>query len=241
MLSTLTYLQFHALFVVPVVAGLALTATYRLGNRRDVLTGTAILAGLALVYTTPWDGALIRRGVWWYGDGAVLVRFWSIPLGEYLFFVLQTAMVGLWVARFRVDTERQLATPMRTRLVGLAAALVVVLSGLVLLRSDSGLYLGSLLVWSGPILAIQWAFGWQFLAKEWRTVGGATLVPAAYLCGIDSVAIRLGVWTLSKQYTTGYTIPLLDLPIEEAVFFFLTTLFVVQGVVLYIWLRDRWE
>jgi len=241
MLSTLTYLQFHALFVVPVVAGLALTATYRLGSRRDVLTGTAILTGLALVYTTPWDGALIRRGVWWYGDGAVLLRFWSIPLGEYLFFILQTAMVGLWVARFRVDTERPLATQTRTRLVGLAVALVVVLSGLALLRSDSGLYLGSLLVWSGPILAIQWLFGWHFLVGEWRTVSVATLVPMAYLCGIDSIAIRLGVWTISKQYTTGYTVPLLDLPIEEAVFFFLTTLFVVQGVVLYVWLRDRWE
>ncbi|WP_336336757.1 lycopene cyclase domain-containing protein [Haloarcula brevis] len=241
MVPTLTYLQFHALFVVPVVAGLALTATYRLGSRRDTLTGTAILTGLALVYTTPWDGALIRHGVWWYGDGAVLVRFWSIPLGEYLFFVLQTAMVGLWVARFRVDTERPLATPLRTRLVGFAAALVVVLVGLALLRSDSGLYLGSLLVWSGPILAIQWLFGWRFLVAEWRTVVGATLAPTAYLCGIDSVAIRLGVWTLSDQFTTGYVIPLLGLPIEEAVFFFLTTLFVVQGVVLYVWLVDRWN
>ena len=241
MLPTLTYLQFHALFVVPVVAGLALTATYRLGSRRDILTGTAILAGLALVYTTPWDGALIRRGVWWYGDGTVLARFWSIPLGEYLFFLLQTAMVGLWVARFRVDTDRPLATPLRTRLVGFAAALVVALAGLALLRSDSGLYLGSLLAWSGPILAIQWLFGWHYLVGEWRTVGGATLVPTLYLCGIDSVAIQLGIWTISKQYTTGYAIPLLDLPIEEAVFFFLTTLFVVQGVVLYSWLMDRWE
>lgn len=240
MIPQLTYLQFHALFVVPVLAGLALTAKYRLGSRRDVFTATAILATLAVVYTTPWDGTLIQRGVWWYGEGTVLVRFWTIPLGEYLFFVLQTAMVGLWVARFEVATDRPLATPLRTRLVGLAAAVVVVLVGLALLRSDSGLYLGSLLAWSGPILAIQWAFGWHFLAGEWRTVAGATLAPTAYLCAIDSVAIRLGVWTISKQYTTGYAIPLLDLPIEEAVFFFLTTLFVVQGVVLYVWLVDRW-
>ncbi len=58
----------------------------------------------------------------------------------------------------------------------------------------------------------------------------------AYLCGIDSIAIRLGVWTISTQYTTGYTVPLLDRPIEEAVLVLLTTLFVVQGVVLYTWL-----
>jgi hypothetical protein len=35
-------------------------------------------------------------------------------------------------------------------------------------------------------------------------------------------------------------VPLLGLPIEEAVFFFLTSLFVVQGLVLYIWLLERW-
>ncbi|MFB6223033.1 MAG: lycopene cyclase domain-containing protein [Haloarcula sp.] len=105
MTPPLTYLQFHALFVVPVVPGLALAARYRLGSRRNILTATAILTVLAVIYTTPWDGTLTQRGVWWYGDGTVLTRFWTIPLGEYLFFVLQTAMVGLWVGRFQRNSR----------------------------------------------------------------------------------------------------------------------------------------
>ncbi|GGO00840.1 MULTISPECIES: lycopene cyclase domain-containing protein [Haloarcula] len=240
MTPSLTYLQFHAVLVLPVLAGLALTARYRLASRRVVLSGTALLAALALVYTTPWDNYLVARGVWWYGAGTVLTRLWAAPLGEYLFFVFQPVGVGLWVARYGVDTTRPLAIPVPTRALGLLAAGLVAAVGVALLDSPDGLYLGSLLVWSVPILAIQWAFGWPFLVAEWRTVALGTLVPTLYLWVADRIALALGVWTLSDQYTTGLAIPLLGLPVEEAVFFLLTSLFVVQGLVLFAWLCDRW-
>ncbi|WP_324663390.1 lycopene cyclase domain-containing protein [Haloarcula sediminis] len=233
------YLVFHAVAILPVVAALAFLARYRLGTRRDVLAGTLVLAGLALVYTTPWDSYLITRGVWWYGDGAVLVRFRAVPLGEYLFFLFQPLLVALWAARFPVETARPLSVPLPERALGLLGAGVVAAAGLALLGSDSGLYLGSLLVWSAPILAIQWAFGWPFLLSEWRTVLAGTLVPTLYLWVVDRAAIEVGLWTLSERYTTGAVVPLLGLPIEEAVFFLLTSLFVVQGLVLYVWLVDR--
>jgi len=240
MTASLTYLQFHALAVLPVLVGLAALARYRLGSRRDVLTGTAVLTLLALVYTTPWDNYLILRGVWWYGEGTVLTRFWAAPLGEYLFFVLQPLLVGLWAARLTVDTDRSLSIPLPTRALGALAAGVVAAVGIALLGDEGGLYLGSLLAWSAPILAIQWAFGWPYLVAHWRTVAVGTLVPTVYLWLADTVALALGVWVISDQHTTGLAIPLLDLPIEEAVFFLLTSLFVVQGLVLYVWLRDQW-
>jgi len=235
------YLGFHAVAILPVIAALALTAHYRLGSQRDVLTGTALLAGLALVYTTPWDNYLIERGVWWYGDGAVLVRFGAAPLGEYLFFLLQPLLVGLWAARFPVETARSLSVPLPERALGLLGAGVVAAAGLVLLGADSGLYLGSLLLWSAPILAIQWVFGWPYLVAEWRAVLSGTLAPTLYLWVVDRAAIGLGLWTLSERYTTGFAVPLLGLPIEEAVFFLLTSLFVVQGLVLYVWVLDRYR
>jgi lycopene cyclase domain-containing protein len=233
------YLVFHAVAILPVIAGLAYLARYRLGSRRDVLTGAMVLAGLALVYTTPWDNYLITRGVWWYGEGAVLVRFGAAPLGEYLFFLLQPLLVALWAARFPVETARSLSVSLPERGLGLAGAGAVAAAGLALLGSDSGLYLGSLLVWSAPILAIQWAFGWPFLLAQWRAVLAGTLVPTLYLWVVDRIAIGVGLWTISERYTTGLVVPLLGLPIEEAVFFLLTSLFVVQGLVLYVWLVDR--
>ena len=233
------YLLFHAVAILPIIAGLAYFARYRLGSRRDVFTGTLVLAGLALVYTTPWDNYLIERGVWWYGEGAVLVSFGAAPLGEYLFFVLQPLLVALWAARFPVETTRPLSVSLPERALGLAGAGVVAAAGLALLGTDSGLYLGSLLVWSAPILAIQWAFGWPFLIAEWRAVLAGTLAPTLYLWVVDRLAIGAGLWTISERYTTGLDVPLLGLPIEEAVFFLLTSLFVVQGLVLYVWLVDR--
>ncbi|MDS0260653.1 lycopene cyclase domain-containing protein [Haloarcula sp. S1CR25-12] len=239
MFAGLSYLEFHSVAILPVIGLLALAARYRLGTRRDVLTATALLATLALVYTTPWDNYLILRGVWWYGEGTVALRFWAAPLGEYLFFVFQPLLVALWAARFPVATERPLSLSLPERALGLLGAGVVALAGVVLLGDDSGLYLGSLLVWSAPILAIQWAFGWPFLLAEWRAVLGATLPPTLYLWLVDRAAIGVGLWTISDRYTTGVDVPLLGLPIEEATFFLLTSLFVVQGLVLYVWLADR--
>jgi hypothetical protein len=51
------------------------------------------------------------------------------------------------------------------------------------------------------------------------------------------VAIELGIWVISKSYTTGYAVA--GLPIEEALFFLVTNVFAVQGVVLYLWLLER--
>jgi hypothetical protein len=48
-MAPLTYLQFHALFTVPVLAGLAVAGRYRLGSRRTLQTGTVLRAGLAAV------------------------------------------------------------------------------------------------------------------------------------------------------------------------------------------------
>ena len=51
------------------------------------------------------------------------------------------------------------------------------------------------------------------------------------------VAITLGIWKLSPTYTTGLT--LAGLPIEEGLFFLFTNLFVVQGLILWLWVTDQ--
>jgi hypothetical protein len=65
-----------------------------------------------------------------------------------------------------------------------------------------------------------------------------TLVPTLYLCVTDRIAIEYGIWILSEQYTTGIFVA--GLPVEEAAFFFVTNLFVVQGLVLYRLVTARW-
>jgi len=238
-MSPITYFEFLGLFVLPPIVGLIALVLYRdetWGGAKSSL-GLFVVIGLAVIYTTPWDNLLIGAGVWQYGDGVTTVYFWNAPLGEYLFFVLQPILTGLWLFQFPEIRTLSLRLSARTRLVGVVAGLLVSVVGLLLVGSQSTLYLGAILLWAGPVLALQWGFGWSYLWTVRRTVAIALLVPTLYLAFIDRIAIGLGLWSISPTYTVGIT--LFGLPIEEALFFLLTNVFIVQAVVLYMWLLDR--
>ena len=246
---TSTYLQFHLLFLAPPLLILAAATRLRVGARAvetvriggcDArIVGAALMAAIAFVYTTPWDSYLVSVGVWGYGDGRVLLRAGQVPLGEYLFFVLQPVLAGLWLYRLPMDVGTLEITPSQ-RAVGVGLGGLVSLSGWWLLSTDATFYLGALFVWAGPVLSLQWGFGWTYLATRWRTVLLGAGVPTLYLWVVDRFAIANGIWYLSERYTTGYAVPGLGLPVEEAAFFLLTDLFVVQGLVLWEPVVRRW-
>jgi lycopene cyclase domain-containing protein len=247
---TLTYLQFHLLFLAPPLLVLAAATRRRSRVAAPVerarvwgydarAVGIALMATVAFVYTTPWDNYLISVGAWGYGDGRVLFRVGYIPFGEYLFFVVQPVLTALWLYRLPMDVGPLEITPAQ-RALGVGLGGVLSLSGWWLASTDAGFYLGTLLIWAGPVLALQWGFGWTYLAERWRTVLAGVGVPTLYLWVVDRFAIGNGIWFLSERYTTGLELPLLGLPIEEAAFFLLTNLFVVQGLVLWEWVVRRW-
>jgi lycopene cyclase domain-containing protein len=246
---TLTYLQFHLLFLVPPVLLLVAANRWRpMGTPADAArvrgydarhVGIALMAAVAFVYTTPWDNYLIAVGAWGYGEGRVLVRFGYIPLGEYLFFLVQPVLTALWLYRFRIPVGTLEINPAQ-RALGVGLGGIVSLLGWWIATTDAGFYLGTLLVWAGPVLSIQWGFGWTYLLERWRTVLLGVSVPTLYLWVVDRYAIADGIWYLSDRYTTGAVVPGLGLPVEEAVFFLLTNLFVVQGLVLWEWVVRRW-
>ncbi|MFN8557976.1 MAG: lycopene cyclase domain-containing protein [Dehalococcoidia bacterium] len=93
----MTYAQVLLLFVAPLVA-LAAWGARRVMDRRRWLALGGVMA-LAVVYTTPWDSAIIARGVFYDADRVLGVRFWGIPLEEFCFFLLQTALTGLFTYR----------------------------------------------------------------------------------------------------------------------------------------------
>ena len=240
---TLPYLLFHVLFVLPPLA-LVFARRPQLTARRRLLStiGISLMATVAFLYTTPWDNLLIERGVWWYGDGAVFTRFWAAPLGEYLFFVLQTVLTGMWVYHVDFDPTPE-ARDFRAwpRVVGALAWLGLAGVGAVLLLAfgERWTYLGAILVWAAPIVALQWAVGGTYLLRTWRTWGVAVAVPTLYLWAIDRVAIGIGIWTISDELASGFE--LFGLPVEEAVFFLVTNLLVVYGLVLFEWVMARWN
>jgi lycopene cyclase domain-containing protein len=96
-----TYFQFLGLFlIVPIVALLWLT---RKQLRRGHWLTMGAIALIALVYTTPWDNALILNGVWSYTRAQIQgIVLGVAPLEEYAFFILQVVLCSLftvWLLR----------------------------------------------------------------------------------------------------------------------------------------------
>ena len=239
---TLPYLLFHVLFVLPPLALLFARRPSLSPFRRRLSTiGITIMTTVAVLYTTPWDNVLIQQGVWFYGEGAVFLRLWEAPLGEYLFFVFQTVIAGVWLYHVDFDPEAE-ASDLRVwpRVIGAFVWLGLAGAGawMTLAAPERWTYLGAILVWASPIVALQWAVGGAYLLREWRPWVIAVGVPTLYLWMIDRIAIGIGIWTIADATKTGFTI--IGLPIEEAVFFLYTNLLVVYGLVLFEWVIHRW-
>jgi lycopene cyclase domain-containing protein len=240
-----TYLGFHLVFIVPPLLWLARgggLAPPELGPRaRWTLPAVTVLA---LVYTTPWDNYLVYRGVWSYGADRVIGTIGYVPIEEYLFFVLQPLLTGAWTYRVLVRRGfgRMDSVPAPSGVAGRPGArgaalyLLLAAAGGWALTHPRGVYLGLILVWAAPVLAAQWLFVAPAVRRDWRTFLLAVGVPTLYLWAADRVALALGIWSISPAHTTG--IHLLGLPVEEAVFFLVTNLLVVQGALLF--LRPGW-
>ncbi|MEV5837450.1 lycopene cyclase domain-containing protein [Nocardia sp. NPDC052112] len=236
----MTYLQFLAIFVPPPLIGVLAVTRYTLrqsDRHRPYHVGLPVLALLVLVawvWTTPWDSWIIHVGVWTYPAGRVVATLARVPFEEYLFMAGQTCLVGLWTLwqSSRVDglvpakdygARQRVAAAVAWSAAAGAGVLVTV-------TNSHGLYLGSMLVWFGPPLALQSAVGADLL-RTWRAVRLRSLLPVVgYLWVADRIAIAAGIWHISADYTVGITI--LGLPVEEAVFFAVTSLLVVNGLVL---------
>jgi lycopene cyclase domain-containing protein len=191
---------------------------------------------LALVYTTPWDNYLVANRVWWYDPELVTgITLGWVPIEEYIFFVVQTLLAGLWTLALKrsVFGSTPPFTPsIRVRkLATFVVTLVWVISTLFLVLGPvSGTYLTLILSWALLPVLIQIAFGADILLANWRLLLAAILPPTLYLWLVDAIAIAGGTWTISPAQTTG--IKAGPLPLEEMVFFLMTNLIIAFGVTL---------
>ncbi|MFB6227741.1 MAG: lycopene cyclase domain-containing protein [Halobacteriales archaeon] len=191
---------------------------------------------IALVYTTPWDNYLIAVGVWEYAPDSVTGTIGLAPIEEYMFIVLQPIVAGLWLYSFEPPNVT-VSISAQDRVIGVLAGGIVGFAGAILLLSSATFYMGAILAWAGPVLALQWGFGWPYLWRVRRRLVLGTVVPTAYFAAADRMAIEAGIWMISEEYTTGVIIA--GLPIEEGAFFLITNVFVVQRLLLYSWILRR--
>lgn len=231
----MTYLLFHMVLIVPPIVLMAATLPRSLkaygGWRAQV--ALPLIAFIALSYTTAWDNYLVAREVWWYGPGRVVATIGFVPLEEYLFFILQPVLTGLFLFQFLARQGKPMRSghPRNAWLGFLAFAAATGIGAFFFLRGgEQGLYMGLVLTWACPLLAGMWLYDGETLWAHRRTLLYAAGIPTVYLWVADGLAIAAGIWTISGTYTLGIT--LLNLPIEEATFFLVTNLLVVKGILL---------
>lgn len=233
----MTYLTFLLVFIVPPTVLLALWVGHpvRALKTRRAWIAAPLLSVIAFVYTTPWDNYLVFRRVWWYGTERVLGTLFYVPYEEYAFFALQPLMTGM-VLYATLKRSRPGWKPVALRrsiIFGIYVAITVV--GVVFLFDgwDASLYMGLILAWAGPVLVGLWAYGYPLFVAHRRAFLISLSLATAYLWVADRTAIALGIWAISDQYS--FDLDPLGLPVEEAVFFFVTNLLVIQGILLFLY------
>lgn len=234
----MSYFAFHLVFTLPPILLLVLAQRQPLAGIGGLKVWLALplIALVALIYTTPWDNYLIWRDVWHYGEGRVVGTIGYVPVEEYLFFLLQPILTGLWL--YWLLAQKDLLTQQKhstvVRIAGTGFWVAISLAGALMLQWNPGVYFGLILAWAGPVLALQWVVGGAQLWATKRAWLLGTSIPTIYLWFADRFAIGQGIWSISDTYTTGLN--LFGLPIEEATFFLVTNLLVVQGLLLFLML-----
>lgn len=243
----MSYLEFLLLFVagptllLGLVAWRRASAAGQLARSRWHWWGTGILAAIAFIWTTPWDNYIVANGVWSYGEERVLGVIGYVPIEEYLFFILMPLLNGAFFALcFPYGAQVNSTWKARQtvpRLLWVIAGLSVMLTAGLLWRNEQFTYLSTTLLWFVPPLLTQWLFDPGALARNFKVLLTATLAPTLYLSVADTYAIRNGIWTIHDATRTGWEIA--SLPIEEALFFFITSLLLAQGLTLWHSLSHR--
>ena len=244
----MTYFTFLLLFLIFPLTVLLFGFYLRRGggNRPPAAFDTwpiwAVLAGLvviAVTYTTPWDNYLVATRVWWYNPDLVTgLTLGYVPIEEYTFFILQTILTGLvtYVLMSRLYRDHPLPDfepDPKLRWRATAGVGIIWLLSTVLLLSGwaPATYLTLILSWALIPVLVQFAFGADILWHYRRLLVWGIVPLTLYLAAADTLAIYLGIWTISPEQTLNVLLGGI-LPLEEFTFFLMTNVLVVLGITL---------
>ncbi len=91
-------------------------------------------------------------------------------------------------------------------------------------------YFLHLTVWTLPVLAGQWLLGRRIFPRNAVAVFVPPLLATVFFGLCDAVAVRQHLWVFDSRQILGWYLG--PLPVEEVLFFFLTSLLVSQSLVL---------
>ncbi|KAJ5561375.1 phytoene synthase [Penicillium sp. DV-2018c] len=212
---------------------------------------------IAVIWTIPWDSYLIQTRIWTYpADSVIGYTLFKIPLEEVFFFVIQTYNTSLLyillgkplvlpiylAGPFHLSEHNRLFL---WRDIGTLFFSVIAALGIACIYyGEQYTYIGLIITWVSPIMILQWLLTYRFLlALPPVNTLVPILLPTAYLWLVDTIALRRGTWVIEEgtklnlQLWSGLEIETWILEtaaktyLREALFFFVTNLMIVFGLV----------
>ena len=230
----MTYRRFHFYFNLPLLILLGILA-YPAWSFHDTLI-TLGLCLIVIIFTTPWDNWAVKRNLWNFPKNRILFRVWHCPIEEYLFFLTQTIQACLLADILRYSFFKGAFFSKPEPHYQWAAALALAWLLLFFLFRNLSFpkfltYLRHLLFWMLPIIFFQWTMGGIWIQQP-VLIFTTAFVLGTLLVVFDSIAINQGLWFFDETQTLNIKFLRL-IPIEEILFFYLTTLMVIQGFLLF--------
>ena len=204
---------------------------------------------------------MIKTEVWTYPPNVILgPTLFRIPAEELFFFVIQTYNTSLLYLILSKPTfhpaylrgNRLLRDHGRMWMwgwLGIFTIIAGIVSGIMLiLKGGTGLYIGLIIAWAGPFILLLWCVT---IIKDVCVIGltrsrslayqfiiglpiSNTLIPIVlptlYLWIVDTLALKRGTWVIESGTKLDWHL-WEGLDIEEAVFFLVTNMLIVFGLV----------
>ncbi|MBC8102037.1 MAG: lycopene cyclase domain-containing protein [Cytophagales bacterium] len=95
----------------------------------------------------------------------------------------------------------------------------------------SATYLLILTLWAAPVILLQWIVAGRALWRARRLLLASITLCTVYLSVADAIAIARGIWQIHAEGVTGIRFGS-HLPLEEALFYFLTVIMSAQGFIM---------
>ncbi|KAJ5757145.1 Bifunctional lycopene cyclase/phytoene synthase [Penicillium nucicola] len=235
-IATFKYLLFvsHLIWTIP--PAVLMTAAYWPFLIKVELYKITTLIAIAVLFTIPWDSYLIRNRIWTYPTDAVVgLTLLDIPLEEVFFFVIQTYCTSL----LYVILTKHLVLPVyllprassAKKLGSLLLFPGIAVGALCSVLETKVTYLGLIIAWSLPVIALQWVLCSDFLLNmPKRPIAISIILPTLYLWIVDFFALQRGTWVIEQETKIGIQF-FGFLELEEGIFFFVSNIMVVLGLV----------
>ncbi|KAF7726622.1 hypothetical protein EC973_008586 [Apophysomyces ossiformis] len=184
---------------------------------------------MAFGTATPWDNYIVYHRAWSYCPNCVVAVIGYVPLEEYMFFVIMTVTTVTFtnlIMRWHLPStfivpDAPVFKSMCIRYLPIVAFLGIGAKAWLVTAPETHRFYAACILWYAcPVLGLLWFGSGEYICRRWPGVLTSILVPTAFLCWVDQIAIGAGTWHISLRTSTGLMVAR-HLPLEEFMFFFL--------------------